>query len=204
MRKSLLVKLVVGVGALALFGFLFARSLDTTRAEPYTVERRHLSGWVLVTEAASGPNEPLLSLRPPPELASGVFRQVFARTMESLRAPAVAAIPLVLRGEFDRVVSDRLTIDGLISAARTAGLESANLAPRCLGHRRVSEPGGTKQVYFLVFDAPAVSRFRQELGLDAAALSPVLFVAGAGPDFSSWLPLRVDASTECIAPVEIK
>jgi len=202
-RKSFLVKLALGLGALALFGFLFIRSLDTTRAEPYTVERRHLSGWALVTEAASGPNEPLLSLRPPPELASGMFREVLARTMESLKAPAVAAIPLVLRGEFDRVLGDQLTADGLLAAARTAGLESANLTPVCLVHRRVSEPGGTKQVYFLVFDAPAVPRFRQQLGLDGEALSPVLFVAGAGPDFNSWLPLRVDVSADCLAPVKV-
>jgi hypothetical protein len=123
--------------------------------------------------------------------------------MESLKAPALAAIPLVLRGEFDRVLGDQLTADGLLAAARTAGLESANFTPRCLVHRRVSEPGGTKQVYFLVFDAPAVARFRQQLGLDGEALSPVLFVAGAGPDFNSWLPLRVDVGTQCLAPVEI-
>jgi hypothetical protein len=34
-------------------------------------------------------------------------------------------------------------------------------------------------VFFVFFDAPSVSQFRQQLGLDPAALSPVLFIAGA-------------------------
>jgi len=34
-------------------------------------------------------------------------------------------------------------------------------------------------------------------------LSPVLFVAGAGSDFNSWLPQRVNAGADCVAPVEI-
>jgi hypothetical protein len=30
-----------------------------------------------------------------------------------------------------------------------------------------------------------------------------MFVAGAGADFNSWLPQRVDADVDCLAPVEI-
>lgn len=200
--RSLLIKLAVGVGAVTVFGFLFMRSLHDARTAAYTAERRHLQTWTLVLEPASRPNDPLLALRPTPELAGGLFRQVFSRAMESLSAPTAPAIPVVLRGEFDRVAGADLTEDALLAAARTFGLETAGITPRCLVHRRVSEPGVTEQVFFVFFDAPAVPQFRQQLGLDPAALSPVLFIAGAGADFTSWLPQRVNAEADCLAPVE--
>jgi hypothetical protein len=201
-RKSLLIKLAASVGVVTVFGFLFMRTLHDTRTAAYTVERQHLRSWTLVLEPASRPNDPLLALRPTPELASGLFHQVFSRTMESLSAPAAPAVPVVLLGEFDRVVRDRFTQDALLAAARAAELETTGITPRCLVHRRVSEPGGTRQVFFVFFDAPSVSQFRQQLGLDPAALSPVLFIAGAGTDFNSWLPQRVNAEADCLAPVE--
>jgi len=200
-KKPLLIKLTVGLGALAVFGILFMRSLDDTRAAAYTVRRQHLRTWTLALESTSNANDPLLALRPAPELTSGLFRQVFARAMESLNTPAAPAILLITRNEFDRVVGDQLTKDALITAARAAGLEAASITPRCLVHRRVSEPGGTRQVYFVFFDAPAISQFRQQLGL--AAVSPILFVAGAGSDFNSWPPQQVNAEADCLAPIEI-
>jgi hypothetical protein len=202
MSKSLAIKLAVGLGALGLFGFLFMGSLEDARTTPYTVEPRHLRIWSLALAPTSMPNEPLLVLQPVPELAAGLFRQVFARAMESLGSPVAPAMPVVLRGEFDAVVGDQLTQDALLAAARAAGLEAASITPRCLVHRRVSEPGRTKQAYLVLFDAPAIDRFRQKLGLDPSAFSPILFVAGAGVDFNSWLPLHVDAETECQAPIE--
>ena len=200
-RTSLLFKLAVGLGGVTAFGFLFMRSLHETTTAAYTAERQHLRSWTLVLEPASRPNDPLLALRPTPELASGLFHQVFSRHMESLNAPVAPAVPVVLRGEFDRVVGDHLTQDALLTAARVAELETAGITPRCLVHRRVSEPGGTRQVFFVFFDAPSVSQFRQQLGLDPAALSPVLFIAGVGTDFNSWLPQRVNAEADCLAPV---
>lgn len=200
--KSLLIKVAVGLGIGTLFGFLFMRSLRDTTTAPYTAERRHLEGWTLVLEPASRPTDPLLALRPTPELANGLFRQVFSRTMESLSAPAAPAVPVVLLGEFDRVVRDQFTQEALLAAARMAKLEAADMSPRCLVHRRVSVPGETRQVFFVFFDAPSVSQFRQQLGLDPAALAPVLFIAGSGIDFDSWLPQRVNAETDCLAPVE--
>lgn len=201
-RKPLLIKLAVGLGGLTAFGFLFMRSLHDTTRVVYTAERQHLQSWTLVIEPSSRPNDPLLALRPTPELVSGLFRQVFSRTMESLNAPAAPAIPVVLRGEFDRGVADQFTQEALLAAARGAALETAAITPRCLVHRRVSEPDGTRQVFFVFFDAPSVSQFRRQLGLDPAALSPILFIAAAGSDFNSWLPQRVNVEADCLAPVE--
>lgn len=202
-KKSLVIKIVIGLAALGIFGFLFMQSLDEARTIPYTIERKNLREWRLVLESAKNPNDPIVSLRPSPEMAAGLFRQVFSRAMESLNTPLAPAIPLILREEFDRVLADTLTPDTALAAARAAGLESAAIAPRCLVHRRVSEPGVTRQVYFVVFDAPAISQFRQQIGLDAAAVSPVLFIAGAGTDFNRWLPQRVRSTSDCLAPIEI-
>ena len=142
-------------------------------------------------------------LRPSPELAAGLFKQIFARAMESLNSPTAPSIPVVLRGEFDRVVGDQLSQEAMLAAAKAAGIEATAPSPRCLVQRRISEPGGVRQVYLVFFDAPAIAQFRRQIGLDPDALSPVMFVAGAGADFNSWLPQRVNADADCLAPVEI-
>jgi hypothetical protein len=201
MNKPLLIKGVAAVVALGAFAFLFMRSLQDTRTEPYTVPVQHLRSWQVGLEPARNPNDPLLVLRPAPELTSGLFKQIFARSMESLNTPTSPSVPLILRSEFDGVVGDRLTQDGLVAAARAAGVETAP-TPRCLVHRHESEPGRVRQVYFIHLDAPAIAQFRRQLGLDAEALSPILFVAGAGAEFNTWLPQRV-AETDCLAPIEV-
>jgi hypothetical protein len=202
-KKPLLIKIAVGIVAIGVFAVLFMRSLEDTRSAAYTVERADLQSWMLALEPASAANDPLLVLRPSPELAAGLFKQIFARAMESLNSPTAPSIPVVLRGEFDRVVGDQLSQEAMLAAAKTAGIEAAAPSPRCLVQRRISEPGGVRQAFLVFFDAPAIAQFRQQIGLDPEGLSPVMFVAGAGADFNSWLPQRVDANADCLAPVEI-
>lgn len=204
MKNPPLVKIAVGILAIAAFAVLFMRSLEDARTEAYTVDRAHLAPWTLALEPASTPDGALLVLRPPPELAAGLFKQIFSRAMESLNSPTASAIPVVLRGEFDRVVGDQLTQEALLAAAGAAGLGNATPDPVCLVHRRISEPGGVRQVYLVLFDVPEIAQFRRQIGLNAETLSPIMFVAGAGPDFNSWLPQRVSADSECLAPVEIE
>lgn len=127
--------------------------------------------------------------------------------------PMVPAIPLVLKGEFDRAFAGGVTPNALIAAARSAGLESGSVAPRCLAYRRVSEPGATRQLYFVLLNAPAFERFRQQIAslrdghavptdtFDPAALSPVLFIGASDSAFNRWLPLRADPNTDCLAPI---
>jgi hypothetical protein len=206
-------KIVVALGVLAVLGFLFVRSVQDARSTPYTIEPEHVRNGLVVFEPASSPTEPVLALRPPQELAIGLFRQVFARSMESLSAPTPPGIPLLLQGEFDRAFAGRVTPDALVAAARDAGLESAELEPRCLAYRRVSEPGVTRQLFFVVFNAPAFERFRTQIGalrdgsaapgtdFDPAALSPVLIIAASEPTVGRWLPLRADPEADCIAPI---
>ena len=202
MKTPVLVKIAAGVVLVGVFAFLFMRSLQDTRSAPYTVSAQHLQSWTLALEPAAKPNDPVLVLRPAPELVSNLFKQIFARNMESLNTPIVGSVPLVLRSEFDRVVGDQLTQDALLAAARAAGVESAPTL-RCLVHRHVSEPGGVRQVFFVFLDNPAIAQFRKQVGLDPEGLAPILPVAGAGADFNSWLPQRVNPDVDCLAPIEV-
>ena len=214
-RTNPLIKIVVALALLAGVGFLFVRSVRDTRAEPYTIDRTRLQQWTVTIEPASTPTAPMLSLRVSPELASSLFRQVFTRMAESLNAPAVPAVPLVLQDEFARAFLGRVTPEALADAARQAGLESSVLEPRCMAYKRESAPGVTRQVYVVLFDAPAFTRFRAQIAalvntrsdaaavFEPAALSPVLFVGSSEPAFNRWLPLRLDPQRDCVAPIVV-
>jgi hypothetical protein len=213
-RSNRLIKILVALAALAVLGFLFVRSARDSRANPYTVSRAQLRGWTVAIEPASSPNAPLLVLNAPPELSSGIFNQVFARAMESLSMPVPAAIPLLLKREFDQAFAGHLTPDALVIAARDAGLESSVLQPRCMAYRRASTAERTRQLYFVLFDAPSFGQFRERIGglleagsknradYDPAALSPALLVAASDTEFNHWLPIKADPATDCIAPIQ--
>lgn len=208
------IKIGVALVAVAGLGFLFMRSLSSTRAEPYPVPVEHLRNWTLALEAATGPREPVLILRAPANLVGGLFNLVFKRTMESLNQPGGAGIPLLLREEYDRAFAGRVTPNALLEVARAAGLDGITPVPRCLANRRYSDTRITQQLYFVLFDLPEYTRFRQQaaalLGggasrstFDPEAQSPVLFVAAAESTFNRWLPLRADAK-DCVAPIEVE
>ncbi|MGH9174470.1 MAG: hypothetical protein ACRD1H_08935 [Vicinamibacterales bacterium] len=208
-----LIKILVAFAVLAAVAVLFVRSVQDTRAEPYIVEQGQLQGWTVTLESASTPTAPMLLLRASPELASSLFRQVFSRMAESLNAPAVPGVPLVLQDEFERAFAGRVTHEVLAEAARQAGLESSALEPRCMAHKRESAPGVTRQLYMVLFESPAFTRFREHIAtlvspdgaavFDPAALSPVLFVGASEPAFNRWLPQRVDPERDCIAAISI-
>src|SRR6187401_34947 len=101
-RSRALLRVAIALAAVAVFGYLFIHSLETTRSEPYTVARAHVGKWTLVLEPAEGPNAPLLSARTGDELVPVLFRQLFARANESMSSPSTSSIPVVLHGEFDR------------------------------------------------------------------------------------------------------
>jgi hypothetical protein len=207
-RSRLLVRIAIAVAASAVLGYLFINSLETARSAPYTIARAHLGTWTLVLEDAAGPNAPLLSARTDPELVASLFRQLFQRAMESMSAPVTSSIPIVLRGEFDRGLAGRMTPADLLAAARAAGLEAGPHEPRCLAHRRISEPGMTRQTYFAMVESPSITGFREQVArsggaaFDATALTPVMFVGASDASFQRWLPIRA-ASTDCIAPIQI-
>jgi hypothetical protein len=212
-RRSGLIKAALAVVALGALGILFVRSAQNTRKEPYSVARERLSNWRLVVEPASTPTGMLLELRPPPEFGGPLFSQLFARSGQSLSGPVPAAMPLILQSEFNGSVAAASAPDALLALARAAGLEQATIAIRCMADRRVSEPGSTREVYFLRLDVPGFDAFRQQVGqklrdaggvassFDPAALSPILIVAATDANFIRWLPLKPGSEDDCLAPV---
>lgn len=209
-----IVKVLVALLILGGFLYLFLHTAQDVRSEPYVVARTHLQPWTLALETAPRATSPILVLRPPQELGGGLFSQVFQRMMESMKGSTGGGLPLVLRDEYELALAGRHTPQSLLEAARAAGLESAPLTPVCVATRRISEPGLTRQLYFVIFDAPAIVQFRQQLAsqlqaagpaaFDPAALSPVLLISGTDAEFDRWLPIQADASRDCLAPITIE
>ena len=215
-RRSALTRVVVGLTAVGALGVLFVRSAQDAREAPFIVAREDLTPWSLMLEPGRDALGSWLALRPPEPLAAPLGRQIFAREGESIRYPNPASLPLLLRDEFDRALAGVLMPGAVMNLARTAGLESATFEPRCMARRRISEPGATRGIYFILFDVPAFDQFRQQVAellgraggdvsrFDPAALSPVLIVAGIDGNFSRWLPLRANPDVDCLAPIEVR
>jgi hypothetical protein len=206
-----LVKLLGAVAVLGALGYFFVQSVKTTRSEPYGVPRGRLQNWTLALEKPVAPADPVLSLRAPAELGAGLFRQIFERHAESLNSPAVPSMPLVLHEEYVRAFAGHAAPDALFAAAKAVGLATVTLQPRCLAYRRVSAPGVTRQLYFLLFDSPQFTRFRRDIGklavsagagdvFDPDALSPVVVIAANDTSYSQWFPLKA-VDSDCVAPV---
>jgi len=202
-----LVKVAIVVALLGGVAFLFMRSLEVTRGEPYTVRAEHLAPWTLTPVPGAEGDRAVLALTPPAELPLRLFRQVFSRAGESLSTPNLPGIALVLASELGGA---QAPLDELTALAREAGLDRARLSPRCMGYRRESQPGSTRQLYFVLFDLPEFERFRQAVAARVTAeagsaftpdaLSPVMMLAAA-PDFSRWMPIVADPERDCVAPV---
>lgn len=209
--KRVIVRIVIVVAVLTAIGFAFMRSVRSTREAPYAVAAAHMQDWTFAIEPGNAPTSALISIRPPREMASTLFRQLFTRHAESFHGPTVPYVALLLQDEFNRSFAGTATSGDLLALARKAGLEQGAFTARCMAYRRDSAPGVTRQLYFVVFDAPAFARYRQELaaiaapgsGFDPAALSPVMFVAASDANFGQWLPLRV-VESDCVAPISVE
>ena len=209
-----LIKVGIALAVLAVLGVMFVRSARSVRSEPFDAPRERMTGWTLAIEPPDSPSAVLLSIQPQRELAGALFNQLFERSGESLSGPVPAAIPLVLRSEIDERTAPALTPQALLSLAREAGIEAATFEPRCMAHRRISAPGITRQLYYVLFNLPAFDTFRRQVGqrlreagastaFDPAAQSPALIVAASDAAFSRWLPLKADTDKECFAPVTV-
>jgi len=204
------------VGLLALFivgmPWLFLRTVQNTIAEPYVIDNASLSGWTLALAETRQPSPALITLQPPGELVSELFQQIFHRTMESLVTAGQPAMPVVLQSEFVTALREVLSPEVILEVARQSGLEEARLDPVCMAVKRERAAGRTRQLYFVVFEAPAFLRFRQALArlyvegggagsFDPAGLDLVLPIASSDGDFAVWWPLEVDRATDCQAPL---
>ena len=199
------VKALIATAALSAMGYLFVRSVADVRSEPYEMASAQLSGWTLAADAEQKAEDAAIALRPPAQLPMNLFRQLFARQMESLATPAAPGIVLARNSE----LAPGVTADQLLSLAREAGLDRAKLTPRCIGYRRVSSTGVTRQLYFVWFALPEYDAFRRRLAplastlYDPAAMSAVMLTA-AEPGFEGWHPIVVDEDRDCVAPVDVR
>ena len=212
---KILLKVTIALVAVGVLAVLFVRSARNTGAQPFTIEQQDLTGWTLTLPPDGDGLDSLLSLKPKATFLPPLSRQLFVRMGESLRYPE-AAMPIVLRREFERAMAGTLTPEALLTAAREAGLEAATLQPRCMARRRISAPGLVQEVFFLVFELPAFSQFREQVAqrlraagrdqslFDPLALSPVVIAADLDGSFSRWQPLRANPPDDCFAPLVVQ
>ena len=210
MRKQTLVKLGLGLIALIVVPWLFLRTLQNTIAEPYAVEPEALSGWTLVLADPTRPAVWAVGLQPPALFRSGLFDQLFDRTMASMTSPLDDVLPIVLARELSGGAGAPLSAEAIRQAAGDAGLERARLQPVCMAVKRETFAGRTREFYFVLFDIPEVAAFRRRLnelvedgaGGDALGdLDLILPIAGSDAAFAGWWPVVVDRETDCQAPV---
>ena len=207
MRRGL-VRVAVGLIVVAGLAVAFIKTVRSSRSAPYAVEASSLGPWRLTIDLESAPNDPVLLLEPPPGMPRDLFDQVFKRSMESMQAPVMPAIPIVLAGELQRAGTP-LSPDAVLALARQAGLESSPPSPRCMAHRRAPEPNARQQLYFAIFDFPAFDDFRRTLAarlgstFDPGFVSPALAIGVVESPLHRWMPLHADAATDCIAPITV-
>ncbi len=206
LKAGLVALLIVGVP------WLFLRTVRNTIAEPYVIDDASLSGWTLALAEMPPSSHALIALQPPGGLVPDLFQQIFHRTMESMTTPGRPAMPVVLQSEFVTALREVLAPEEILEAAWHAGLEEARFDPVCMAVKREPAAGRTRQLYFVVFEAPAFLRFRQALArlyvgrggvelFDPAGFELVLPVASSDADFAGWWPLEVDRATDCRAPL---
>ena len=210
----IVLKVVIVLAALVGFFYLFLRSAASVRSEPYVIERAYTQPWTLDIDTRAAGGGAILVARPPQDFGGRLFTQVFTRMMESLSGTVKAGVPLVMGGEYDQALARHWTPQALLDAARSAGLGADAFTPVCVAVRRISEPGRTRQLYFVIFESPAFVEFRARLGqglderpvsgFDPASLSPVLILGSTEADFDRWLPIAAIAERDCVAPIVVK
>ncbi len=202
----------IALVALAVLGWLFWRTVQSSLAEPYVVDAGMVAEWTLALRGPMQPGAGLLVLQPSDQFRAELFQQIFNRTMESMTSPTVAAMPLVLHAEYRDALGSVLAPPDVLQVAEEAGVSAAAPAPVCIGVVRREGSGTTRQLYYAIFDAPEIGRFRQMLAGRYAeaggtgAFEPdgfplVVPIAASDADFASWWPLDVSAETDCLAPL---
>ncbi|MGE0704522.1 MAG: hypothetical protein AB7F99_11400 [Vicinamibacterales bacterium] len=208
-RNSWTTRIAIGAVLLLVLGWLFMRSVRDVRSTPYTVRAADLQGWQVVT---GGDSDAMVGLQPPSSLTADLFKQVFARNMESITSPASPQIPVILRIEAGGLNTQAAPIASIITEA---GLGSSPLAPTCFGTRRTAPPA-SHDYYFIHFEAApfvtARARLRDALqaqgadvsGFDPNDLQSTLVIATSDPAVRSTLPFEFDPSRDCVAPVSVE
>jgi hypothetical protein len=173
---------------------------------PYRIDEELLTGWTL---AAAPPGDPaVVEAKPPARLLEDLFRQVSRRSDHTLVAPARAAVPLVLAGEYSDSLQGVLSVEDILSVGHDVGLDDVRFEPVCIGERHRESANVSEELYFAVFEAPQFDKFRFELTplfpehagsgvYDPPALRLILAVAATSKDFDHWWPLGINPQQDC-------
>lgn len=203
-----LLKVAVALVAIGVLGTLFVRSAMNVSAEPYSMPSDPLARWTVALDPEPVASGVVLALWPPEAMVPPLFSQVFKRSGLSLSGPSPVGIPLILKGEFDRGVASVFTPQSLLALARESSLDVMQPKPLCLASRRISQPGSTRDLFFVRFEHPPFDAFRRQVAsrmngaaFDADAVTPAMIVAATDTGFSSWLPLRGSPTDDCVAPI---
>lgn len=202
----------IALVSLAVLGWLFWRTVQSSLAEPYVVDAGMVAEWTLALRGPMQPGPGLLVLQPSDQLRAELFQQIFNRTMESMTSPTAAAMPLVLHAEYRDALGSVLAPPEVLETAEESGLAAVTPAPVCIGVVRREGAGTTRQLYYALFEAPEVGRFRAALARrygeagGTAAFAPegmplAVPIAASDADFASWWPLDVSPETDCLAPL---
>ena len=205
-------KAVIVIVALGVLGGLFWWTVQSSLTEPYLVDAGLVSEWNLALSGGQESGAGLLVLQPSDQLRAELFQQIFARTMESMMSPPTAAVPVVLDAEYRESLGSALSPEDLLRVAEESGLSDIVPVPVCIGVVRGEGAQSRRQLYYAIFEAPEVGRFREALARryaeagGTAAFEPdgfplVMPLAGSDRDFASWWPLDVSAATDCQAPL---
>jgi hypothetical protein len=197
-------KIAAAAGAMVVVAVLLVRAM--LARSPYQVDEELLTGWTL---AAAPPGDPaVVEAKPPARLLEDLFRQVSRRSDHTLVAPARAAVPLVLAGEYSDSLQGVLSVEDILSVGHDVGLDDVRFEPVCIGERHRESANVSEELYFAVFEAPQFDKFRFELTplfpehagsgvYDPPALRLILAVAATSKDFDHWWPLGINPQQDC-------
>ena len=121
-----------------------------------------------------------------------------------MTSPAEASMPIVLQTEYRDALGTVFSPDDTLEAAEEAGLSNVTPMPVCIGAVREPVVGASRQLYFALFDAPGVDRFRQDLarryadGDGETSFAPgdlalAVPIAASDGNFADWWPLKIRA-----------
>lgn len=207
--RTLTKSLIAAAAVAAVVTAFVLTILRDASSEPYSVARSTLTGWPVVVGTAADPW--VIGSQAPAALTAGLFKQVSAKTHQTLVAPPHAALGLVLRSEYDEGLQGVYGADAIARMARDAGIEAATFEPVCIGHRVDAHGPGRRELYFVAFDAPEFRQLRTDLippfpehagtgFYDPTTLSAaILSVAATDDDFAHWWPFAFDKQVDCIA-----
>jgi len=192
--------------------FLLGSLLRDRRSQPYHVDRAALSGWTVVLGA---PEDPwVVALEPPASLTASLFQQLATKVDRPLVAPRHAALPLVMRPEYDDALQGVYGAMDIQRLARQEMTGGSTVEAVCVGRRADPQNATSGELYFLAVSSPAFDALRLELrpdfpehaGIgvyDPGAITAVLPIASTDTDFGRWWPIRLQRLTDCQAQVTV-